>query len=227
VTRLVEDRALLDAFRRGDRAALAELYREYVRPVYAMVRGGFTFESGGQARRFDGHRDPAAVENVVQEVFARAFAPAARAAYDGLRPYRNYLFTIGRNFIIDSLRGGGRAASAEVDEAAPTAEVAPASAEDEIHARQVAAHTAAFVDALEPGDRALFDARFREGLSVEESARRLGVSEHKVKAGERRLKKRFFLYMKERGYFEGYRLNREGLERVGLLLVLFALGGRG
>lgn len=27
----------------------------------------------------------------------RAFAPRARAAYDGLRPYRNYLFTIARN----------------------------------------------------------------------------------------------------------------------------------
>jgi RNA polymerase sigma-70 factor (ECF subfamily) len=224
VTRLVEDRALLDAFRRGDRAALAEVYREYVRPLYALVATGFSFESGGGRRWFAGYHDPWVQENTVQEVFARAFTPAARNAYDGLRPYRNYLFTIGRNLIMDALRARSHE---EVTGSEPDAgdEVAPApapAAEEELAARQLESHCAAFCAALDSPARALFEARFRAGLSVEETARRLQVSEHQVKRGERHLKKRFFLEMKRHGYFEGYRLGRGGLERAALLLILCA-----
>jgi len=225
MVRLVEDRALLDGFRRGDRQALGEVYREYVRPLSVMISKGFTFDSAGQARRFAGYRDPYLVENLLQETFARAFAPAARQAYDGLRPYRNYLFTIARNLVIDSLRGGSlELVPGDPDQA--QAEDRPADAIDGIAAAELQRHCEAFVASLDPAERALFELRFHAGESVEVSARRLRISEHQVKRRERVLKKRFFLRMKEHGYFEGYRSSREVLERVGILLVFFA-GTRG
>jgi RNA polymerase sigma factor (sigma-70 family) len=226
VTRLVEDRTLRDAFRRGERTALAAVYREYVRPVYARVSSGFSFESGGERRWFPGYREPWVIEGTVQEVFARAFARTAREAYDGLRPYRNYLFTIARNLIIDALRAGR--IEVPLDEQRPPeahhehAEHAAPEAHDKLEHEQLAAHCDAFIAALEPPLRRLFEARFRDGLSIEETARRLAVTEHQVKRGERRLKKRFFVQMKAHGYFEGYRLGRAGLERVATLLLLLA-----
>ena len=48
MTRLTEDRALLEAFRRGERAALDEVYREYARPLFGLLREGFSFKSGGK-----------------------------------------------------------------------------------------------------------------------------------------------------------------------------------
>jgi RNA polymerase sigma factor (sigma-70 family) len=235
---LPEDRALLDSFRRGEGAALAEVYRAYVRPLYAMISGGFTFDSGGQPQRFPGYREPWAVEGAVQETFARAFAPAARARYDGLRPYHNYLFAIARNLIVDELRANARAhggepaagrqgqgqgndswgdgeASAHTDGASEAA-----SPEDDLARKELGARCEAFAAALETAERRVFDARFGEGLSVEETARRLGVSEHQVKRVERRLKKRFYTHMKAHGYFDGVSLARVGMARTALLVAI-------
>src|SRR5262249_25624764 len=152
----------------------------------------------------------------VQEVFARAFSPAARLAYDGLRPYRNYLFTIARNLVIDATRA--RVHELVVDDEAP--DDPTGTAEDEVLARQIESHCRAFVAGLTPAERALFEARFRQGRSIEEAARELSITQHQVKRTERVLKKRFFVEMKRHGYFEGYAVSAAGLERVALLLVL-------
>jgi RNA polymerase sigma-70 factor (ECF subfamily) len=225
MTRLVEDRQLLEAFRRGERAALAEVYREYVRPLYAMISTGFSFESGGHHHHFAGHREPWAVENTVQEVFARAFMRSARERYDGVRPYRNYLFTIARNLVVDALRARQEETLSDGADLGAHGSAPPRSPEDDLVEKQIESRCDEFVAALAVEERRLFEARFREGLSVEETARRLAISEHRVKSGERRLKKRFFARMKECGYFEGYRLHKTGIESVALvLLMLFARG---
>lgn len=57
------------------------------------------------ARRFLGARRQAAdVEDVVQEVFARAFEQVARNAFDGARRFGPYVGTIARNVAIDWAR---------------------------------------------------------------------------------------------------------------------------
>lgn len=223
---LLEDRELQEAFRRGERAALEKVYRSYLRPLYAMLSRGFPFESGGCRRFFKGFSDPSAIEEAVQEVFLRAFAPAARLAYDGLTPYRNYLFTIARNILIDSIRLGGRHASVEVVEVeseAPEQGAVLAHPENDVDHAELVGHCERFIASLEPLERRLFEARFREGLSVEEAARCLRISEHHVKRGEKSLRKRFFHVMKAHGYFEGFRYGRAGLEKVACLFAL-ALG---
>lgn len=228
MTRLVEDRALLDGFRRGERAALAEVYREYARALFALLGRGFTYSAGGGARRFKGFGEPWALEEAVQEVFARAFSGPARCAYDGLRPYRNYLFSIARNYVLDLLRAGGLhpASSEGLLELGSEAAPAPLPPEEIALREELARHCRAFVSGLGRGERDLFEARFVGGLSIQETARRLKLTEHRVKAGERALRKRFFLHLRDLGYFDGLRLGRAGIHRAALLLLALRGGLR-
>ena len=77
VTLLASDRQLLDAFRRGDDAALATVYFHYVDDIAGIIRNGFSIASG--KTRVRGVDDEATERDLVQEVFARAFAPRSRA----------------------------------------------------------------------------------------------------------------------------------------------------
>ena len=104
MSRLLDDRGLQESFRRGEKAALEEVYREYSRPLYTTLSRGFLFGVGGVRKFLNGFSDPHAREDAVQEVFLRAFAPRARLAYDGVTPYRSYLSVIARNILIDSAR---------------------------------------------------------------------------------------------------------------------------
>jgi DNA-directed RNA polymerase specialized sigma24 family protein len=57
----------------------------------------------------DGERE------LVQDTFAKAFAAAARQAYDGVSPYRPYLLRITKNLMIDRYRAAQRT-PVELDE---------------------------------------------------------------------------------------------------------------
>ena len=228
MARLLEDRELLNAYRRGDRSALEEVYREYAQRLFAFLAKGFTYQSQGASCVFRGYREPWELEEAVQEVFVRAFAPGARNAYDGLRPFRNYLFTIARNLVIDRFRRAGREVIAEQDDLADRAPPDPNEAgaqRDPEHAaadRELAQHVEAFVQALDRDEREVFTQRFREQRSIEAVARQLSMTEHRVKRLERRIKKRFFVEMRRRGFFRGYRYAGAGLERSLLMLMLYA-----
>lgn len=216
-----EDRALLDAFRRGESTALAHVYREYAGMLFAFLANGFVFEGSRGASVFKGVREPWAREEAVQEIFARAFSPPARVAYDGIRPYRNYLLTIARNHLLDSLRRGGREVlvSEPVEDDAPSA---AAQADELAGSRELSGHCETFVRTLDPEERRLFESRFRGGLSIEQTAKALGVTEHRAKKTEALLRKRFFVHMKSLGYFDGLGYGRDGLRRLklGMLLLL-------
>src|SRR5262245_19722724 len=106
---LVENRALLDGFRKGDRSALERVYAAYARDVAQQLKRGFTFQSGGRSCRFHGPPSAADLEDRVHDVFVRAFSDGARLAYDGLTPYKNYLYTVARNLVIDDFRKKERA----------------------------------------------------------------------------------------------------------------------
>src|SRR6476660_8486842 len=92
---------LLDGFRAGNRATLAVVYRRYANDLATFLYRGFTFASKGKTIRFSGWTQPYDLDNALQETFIRAFAESARLSYDPSRSYRNYLFAIARNFVID------------------------------------------------------------------------------------------------------------------------------
>src|SRR5262249_10922972 len=121
---LAGDRELLDAFRRGDREALARVYHHYVDAVARLVRYGFLLET--RNLRISGARDVDAENEIIQDVFVRAFGERARLGYDGIRPYRPYLLRIAKNLLVDQARSRGHAMLALSDDAdevddAPTA----------------------------------------------------------------------------------------------------------
>jgi RNA polymerase sigma-70 factor (ECF subfamily) len=101
-----QDRALLDAFRKGRSKALSTVYFEYVNDIEALIKSGFTEKNSGVF--ISGVRDLELVRELLQEVFLRAFSERARLAYDGIRPYSSYLSTIARNTLIDAWRSDSR-----------------------------------------------------------------------------------------------------------------------
>ena len=175
-----------------------------------MLVNGFSVESGGERFLFRGYKEPWHLENAVQEIFARAFSEAARTAYDGIRPYKNYLMTIARNYVVDTFRKDMKERTVPVedvpeDRLSDFSESAEAEDPETVAVtRRLKEETGKFIAALPASDRALFDARFMEGRSVEKCAAYLQISEYRVKRDERRIKKNFFVFMRERGFFEGY-----------------------
>src|SRR4029077_9136848 len=92
------DRNLLERFRRGERAALEQIYWAYVARVDRLVRRLLHAHGGTRLVA------AANVEDLVQDSFTRGVHPSARQAYDGLRDYGPYLLTIVRNTVANMLR---------------------------------------------------------------------------------------------------------------------------
>lgn len=205
---LVNDRALLDGFRAGRQDALKIVYMHYQPRVAGFLRAGFTFSSGDRFLRFKGYARAFELETATQEAMSRTFVPAARLAYDGLRPYVDYVLAIARNFVLNELRrtehlvlvGGAEeldGSSAEGDGLTAPASLAP---EPTMEEREVERLLAAFLDRASPVEQELFRLRFREEQGQEEAARGLGMSRIRLRRIEQKLKRRLLGYLQQNGY---------------------------
>ena len=177
------DRELLAAFRAGERSALERVYFAFVDDVFRLAALGFS-TPGGVIRPA---LDPDEQRTIVQEVFVRAFAPKARTAYDGLRPYRPYLLMIARNLMVDRARTRGaenaRASTVEVEEI-PGAAAEVEEAEDQRRLREAAR---AFVATLDAELARLVELRFDHDLSQLEIADRMHITRRRVRTLEARV----------------------------------------
>jgi RNA polymerase sigma factor (sigma-70 family) len=183
------NRELLDRFRRGDRAALAEVYEHYVDDVALVARRGFTMESAGHA--YIRGADLEGEHELVQDTFVKAFSARARASFDGLRPYRPFLLRITKNLMIDRFRARRNPAAApvgELDELLDAGELATGpDPEDDLHWRELSEATAAFVAALDAEAREVIRLRFESELSQDVVAAQLGCSRRRVRTVEHRV----------------------------------------
>jgi RNA polymerase sigma-70 factor (ECF subfamily) len=179
------DGDFLARFRAGDPEILARVYRDHVRLIEAYLRD----------RRFAGRvgaRPSAAggpeYADLVQEVFLHAFRPRARLAYDGTRPYANYLFVIARNLVIDLLRETRRRVStcplALADSGATTC--AP-ELTDPLADGETRFSVARYLSSLSPSLRQLHDLRYVHELSQGEAANVLGTTRQRLRTMEKRL----------------------------------------
>lgn len=100
---LVENRVLLDAFRRGEAAALEEVFLHYSPRVSGWVTRGFGYKTKTAERRFAGFRSAADAHDAIHETFRAAFEQRSRDAYSGLSAYEGYLFVITRNVVLRKL----------------------------------------------------------------------------------------------------------------------------
>ena len=201
-TSIVEDRELLAAFRDGRRDALERVYHQHVAEIARFLRRGFMYTSNGQHTRFPGIQAAFEVEALVQEVFARAFAPAARLAYDGLRPYGAFLTGIARNVVLDQLRRQARRGEVieapEVLDATAADAAEPAAGEDERRGREL---VLAFLEtACDDHDRRLYALRFERELSQVDAAAEAGLTRIQVRRWETKFRDRLLRFLKRADY---------------------------
>ena len=223
MTLLIERRELLERFKRGERKALEEVYRHYVADVANFLQRGFSFQSRERTLRFTGYAQPFDLDNALQETFTRAFRESARLGYDGLHSYKNYLFAIARNLVIDEFRnrevamspfieddrGTERASVHDGEEAAPAQAISgdgspSSSAEADFLSEELRALYAGFVERLDERDRTFFRARFEEQLTQVQAGERCQLSHMQARTLEKKLRAKFLEYMHDKGYLEEY-----------------------
>jgi RNA polymerase sigma-70 factor (ECF subfamily) len=202
---LTGDRALLDAFRRGDRAALTRVYRAYSPRVLAYLSRGFGVRSDagtGTARV-----GPLDLDAAHQETFVRAFSERVRLAYDGLRPYEGFLLAIARSAAVDTLRAAGKLArnSVSLHDAPELQSLAAAhvSPEDSALEGEVRALVAEFLSRLSPEERHFVELRFIERKSQEQAGAALGLSRQEARTREVRLKRALAEFLGAQGWADG------------------------
>jgi RNA polymerase sigma factor (sigma-70 family) len=195
---LCGNRPLLDAFRRGDRQALAQVYDHYYPSVVELASRGFTFESGGAAFRFRGAMG-ADLFDFVHDVFTAVFEERARLGYSGTSPYGAYLAQVTRNRIISRLRADQRMRlEAQEGAGGSLGEPAP-SPEEELMARQSNDLVRAFLDRQDEAVRALARLRFGDDLSQDQVAEAMGLTRKKVRRLEDRLRRDLIKHLRRSG----------------------------
>jgi RNA polymerase sigma-70 factor (ECF subfamily) len=182
------DGALLDRVRAGVPEALGAVYWEYVHKIECLLSAGFEVRSRGT--RFGvACRQPDELADLVQEVFVRAFSEKGRRAYDGLRDYGPYLYTIARNVLIDWARVRRREIPSPWTELEAAIEMTPV-AEDTAPwaAPAIMRVVEEYLAALPQDLREVHRLRHQEGLSQQQAAKTLGVGRQTLRTLELRLR---------------------------------------
>jgi RNA polymerase sigma factor (sigma-70 family) len=197
------DRDTLAAFREGRRDVLARVYRDHVREIALWFRRGFMYSSSGQPMRFAGVHSDVELEGFLQEVFMRAFAPRARLAYDGLRPYAGFLVGIARHVVLDHLRRtvrhGEVLSAPEVLDA--IVDEGGQSALDTDDARRGSQLVQEFLAReCDDRDRLLYGLRYDQELSQVDAASSARLSRIQVRRWERRFRERLLRFLKRADY---------------------------
>lgn len=194
---LPEDRELLDAYRRGDRGALARVYQAFVPMVSRWISGGFSFPTREGTGQFAGFRSAVDQHDAIHEVFRSVFEERARAAYSGLSPFESYLFVVTRNVVIKRLRRLHRDRPVEVEvlEGVPSPDPSP---EEQIGREQEVTIVRSFLSTLAEEDRAFIELRFTEQLPQATVGERLGWSRKKVRLKEASLRESLARFLRRR-----------------------------
>lgn len=170
---------LLPSFRRGDPAALEKVYWTYVKEIEKLARRGVA----GRIR--SGLRSE--VDDIVQEVFLKAFRPRARISYDERRPFGAFLGAIARNEIVD--RGRRMAREIAMDADAINGVIDKGDQTEVSWADPgLAAIILDYVSGLTVELREIHDARFVEMVPQRIAAVRLGISRQQMRTREQQVR---------------------------------------
>jgi len=149
---------------RGDSAAFAALYEAYAPLVYRFLR-----------RRLDGSDE--VVQDLTADVFVKVYEKLDRYVERGL-PFTAWLYRLAHNHLVDYLRTLPRYQASSLDETVEVAEHTSGSAFGRILDQQALQPALARLTAEQ---RETVELRFFEGLSVAETAARMGRSDEAVK----------------------------------------------
>ncbi len=148
----------------GDGEAFAVLYERYAPKVHAFLR-----------RRLNGSDD--VVEDLTSDVFVKLYQKLDCYVERGL-PFTAWLYRMAHNTLVDYLRSQKGAYTTPLEGAAEVAESSSGTAFGRVLDRQTLAPALA---RLTPEQRQAVELRFLAGLSVAETAVRIGRSEEAVK----------------------------------------------
>lgn len=178
---LRNDPSLLAAFRAGERSALEAVYRHYVRGIDCYL-GALSHRSGAKELR-----QPSVVQDLLQDVFLRAFADSARKSYDAQQDFAPYLRAVARNCFFDALRSRrGEVSVALVELISPCDH---ASFSDDEYDPNVLATLERYLGDLRPNLREVYEQRFVLGRSQEAACDALGISRRSLRTLEERLRR--------------------------------------
>ena len=108
------EQGLLERFRDGEVEALEVVYARCVDSATRIAAAVLRACAAGSPR--GPGEMAAALADVVQETFVKAFAPEARRRFDARRPYLPYLAQIARNVAVDYWRQMRRYVPADLEE---------------------------------------------------------------------------------------------------------------
>ena len=174
----------------GFQQAYREIVRRYQQPVFSVIVHMV--------------RERTAAEDVTQEAFVKAFA--ALPSYDSTRKFSSWLFKIAHNHAIDRLRRAGPDLVSL--EASAEAELLPAdvdSPEKIAEREELADAMHAALNRLRIEYREALVLRYQEGLSQEEIAHVMDITEGTAKTYLHRGRKALAAEMTARGWGAGGR----------------------
>jgi RNA polymerase sigma-70 factor (ECF subfamily) len=158
------ERAIVDAARAGDEAALAELYNLYFPRVYRYILARMG--------------NPYDAEDLTEEVFLRVLDAIGRFQWREA-PFSAWLFRIAHNAVISQRRKeGARGRSSPLSDALPVDSQGP---EEMVANRLALKEVMRAAETLPDAQRRVISLRFAAGLTVAETARAMDKGEGNVK----------------------------------------------
>ena len=151
------DDVLLKAMAEGDMGAMAEIYKRYAPGMRRFVAGMI--------------KDRAKVEDIVQNIFMRLMT--TRPAFENAVAFKNWLFVCARNEVISTLRSKWESQVEKV-------EMFPERASQGIQPETTRSLLNSILAKMPQKRSEVFRMSKLEGLSVEEIAARMGISERTV-----------------------------------------------
>jgi len=224
---LAKNPKLIEAFKRGDKKAMDEIYRHYAPGVTSFLRKGFSFRSATGNFYFKGIQDPSELKSAVQEVFRRAFEAKARNSYNGAYSFTNWVLAISRNMVINQFRnreiafseyisGSDERSHLTVMDDEVTEEFTgllygqPSPSQDvKMETTELKTLIDKFMEELDEHDKSLLVLRFAEGKGQEETAEAIGSTRMKVRTAESRLRSRLRAYLRNSGYIDHFPLGKK------------------
>jgi len=187
---LRDDASTREAFKRGDKWALTEVYRVYYPLVTTVITRGF----GG----FRGFFNPSDRDDAIQSVFAAALSEKARLRYNGVDAYSSFLRGIAQNVVRRMLDRRTKFMRTDgqpelENKVVPTAESSYLTAEATLVVR-------AFRESIDdPIQRAVLQQYFVDGVAEETIAKELSITRYKVRKVIALLDRRMRRYLRQHG----------------------------
>ena len=171
---------LVAPFRAGEREALEKVYRAHVRGVERYMHS--------LSRRAGGWElvQTAALADLLQDIFIRAFSVQARQAYDGVRDYQRYLNTIAYHCFIDVLRSRGREVFKATEDLGP--DDIPSCDPEPCSDPRVRLVLTEYLARLPPQLKGVYEQRFVLGRSQHEASSALRLTRRQLRTAEEHLR---------------------------------------